>query len=251
VNTVAAGRWIGAERFLAGLPRVTLFCGGFGSGKTEIAVNFALHLAGGGSRVSIADLDIVNLYFRSREKRAQLEARGVRVLLPGDRLEAADLPIIQPEVKGAIERSDGFVVLDLGGDPVGARVMASIAPSIRPAEMRAMFVVNSRRPFTLTAEATARTMAEIGGTGGFGIDSLVVNSHLGDETSAATILEGIGLAEAVEASTGVGIAFVAVERRMLREFDAEGCGYPVMVLDRQMLKPWERAERLGRDKFKL
>ncbi len=247
----AEARWVGADEFLAGLPRVNLFCGGYGSGKTEVAVNFALHLAGEGRPVSIADLDIVNLYFRSREVRRALEERGVRVLVPGERLAAADLPVIQPEVKGAIERSDGHVVLDLGGDPVGARVMASLAPAIARDEMRAMFVVNSRRPFTATPEAAAEAMAGIGRSGGFEVGALVVNSHLADETTADTVREGIGLAEVVGRATGVPIAFVAVERRLLGEFDAAGCGYPVMVLDRKMLKPWEQGEKLGKDKFKL
>lgn len=236
-------RWLGADSYLAGLRRVNLFCGGYGSGKTEIAVNFALHLAATGKQVKIADLDIVNLYFRSREVREELRRHGIRVLVPSERLVNADLPIIQPEIKGAIESGDEAVVLDLGGDPAGARVMASIAQAMPLDDYQGLFVLNSRRPFTRTAAAVAGMMTDISRASGLELSALVVNSHLIEETAAEVIEEGIELAEEVSRETGASIAFVAVERSMLDRFDGAGCGHPVMVLDRHMLKPWEDKEK--------
>ncbi|MEO0082445.1 MAG: cobalamin biosynthesis protein CbiA [candidate division WOR-3 bacterium] len=231
--------WIGAERLLAQLSRVTVFCGGYGSGKTEVAVNFALALAAVGHRVRLADLDIVNLYFRSREVRDVLRAHGVEVLVPAEPLLRADTPVVPPEVKGAVEESGGFVVLDVGGDPVGARILAGMATSVTETDYSNLFVVNSRRPFTDTAEKTTRLIAEIGRVSGVPVTATVVNSHLIDETTTATIQEGIELARAVEQGSGIGISFVTVEERMLGSFDAAGCGYPVLVLSRLLLKPWE------------
>ena len=97
------GNWFNADNFIKELRRVNVFCGGFGSGKTEVAVNFSLRMRELGRRVSIADLDIVNLYFRSREVREQLRSQGIEVIIPEGALANADLPIVVPEVRGAIE----------------------------------------------------------------------------------------------------------------------------------------------------
>jgi len=230
--------WFNADRFLAGLRRVNVFAGGFGSGKTEVAVNFALHLAEAGKEVRIADLDIVNPYFRSREARSLLRRHGVEVLAPGDELAGADLPIIQPEVKSELDSGQGFLVVDLGGDPVGARVMASLATGVAAAELTVFMVLNSRRPFTRDVAGAARLMLALEQSAQVPVTDLVVNSHLIDETTAAVIAEGIELAEAVSRATGRRVAFVAIERTMLSRFDAAACQYPVMVMDRHMLPPW-------------
>jgi len=254
--------WFNADTFLRELRRISIFCGGFGSGKTEVAVNFSLRMRELGRKVSIADLDIVNLYFRSREVREQLRGCGIEVIVPSGALVDADLPIIVPEVRGALEdrgpetedrgREAGVagdrpvVLLDLGGDPAGARVMASIAEGMRPEDYSSLFVLNSRRPFTATVEAAQEMMAGISDAARIKVDRIVVNSHLIDETTAAVIDEGIALGEALAQKTGARIAFVAVHRALLDRFDAAGCGYPVMVLDRLMLKPWEPSNWLGK-----
>jgi hypothetical protein len=305
--------WFNADKLLVGLKRINIFCGGFGAGKTEVAVNFSLRMRELARRVSIADLDIVNLYFRSREVREQLQNQGINVIVPGGALVNADLPIIVPEIKGAIEgrgsvgrsqmsdirrqkaevadaddggRSEDYhqdtktpegrspndetrmtietrnpndegrgtedektapvVVLDLGGDPAGAKVMASIAEGMRPEDYSGLFVLNSRRPFTATVDAAKRMMEDISSAARISVDRIVMNSHLIDETTPAVIEEGIALGERVAAATGATIAFVAVQRDMLEQFDAAGCAYPVMVLDRLMLKPWEPSNWVGK-----
>ncbi len=243
---LSSPNWFNADGFLAGLRRVNVFCGGFGSGKTEVAVNFALRMREMGPRVSIADLDIVNLYFRSREVRDQLRERGIEVLVPSGALVNADLPIVQPEIKGALESDQGLTVLDLGGDPAGARVMASMAGAMRPEDYASFFVLNSRRPFTATVAAAQQMMAGISAAARIKVDRIVVNSHLIDETTPEVIDEGIALGAALARATGAEVAFVAVGRAMLERFDAAACGYPVMVLDRLMLKPWEPSNWLGK-----
>jgi hypothetical protein len=262
IPTQTSVSWFNADSFLTGMKRINIFCGGFGSGKTEVAVNFSLRMRELGRRVSIADLDIVNLYFRSREVREQLRGQGIEVLVPGGPLVNADLPIIVPEVKGVLEDrrpeagdrvrvagADGavpLVVLDLGGDPAGAKVMASIAEGMRPEDYSGLFVLNSRRPFTATVDAAQRMMNDISAAARINVDRIVVNSHLVDETTPAVISEGIALAETLARKTGARIAFVAVQRDLLNRFDADKCGYPVMVLDRLMLKPWEPSNWLGK-----
>lgn len=238
--------WLNADALLGSVRQLNIFCGGYGSGKTEVAVNFALAMAGLGREVSVADLDIVNPYFRSREVRAQLREQGIEVLVPGEELVNADLPVIQPEIRGAIESRRRTVVLDLGGDPVGARVMRSIAARLEPGSYSGFFVLNSRRPFTADRAGACRMMAEIEAASGLGITDIVVNSHLVDETTPEVIEEGIALAREVAAETGTRVAFVTIARALVGHFDAAACGCPVLVLDRRMLKPWEPSNWLGK-----
>jgi hypothetical protein len=244
-------RWFNARDFLAGLRRINLFAGGYGSGKSEIAVNFALSLAEQGRQVAIADLDIVNPYFRSREARTVLESRGVRVLMPPVSMMETDLPMIGPEIKGALANEDSYLVLDLGGDPVGARVMASLNSGLNREEYNGFFVLNSRRPFSGTVEEVEGLISGIEAAAGLPITQLVVNSHLIDETSAAVISEGIELAEKVSQQLNKPVGFVVVERRLSAELKLERINYPVLVLDRLLLKPWEQAELLGPQRFKI
>ncbi len=127
--------------------------------------------------------------------------------------------------------------------------MASIAEGMKPEDYSGFFVLNSRRPFTATVPAAEAMMAGIGSAARIKVDRIVINSHLVDETTPAVIEEGIGLGEALAKKTGARIAFVAVQRVMLDRFDAEKCPYPVMVLDRLMLKPWEESNWLGKYKI--
>lgn len=238
--------WIGADELIGKLPDLVVFAGGYGSGKTEVAVNFALAQAKTGRALSVADLDVVNLYFRSREVRQYLRERGVNVIVPDERLIYADLPVIQADVRGAVEKPPHQVVIDLGGDPVGARVMRSIAARLTPGTYAAFFVLNSRRPFTDTLSGVQKMMDAIEQAGGFRFTHFAVNSHLVDETTSEIVAEGIVLAEAAAAATGVPVGFVAVPDWLVKDGESAGWRYPVLVLERRMLKPWEPSNWLGR-----
>ena len=110
--------------------RVTIVTGHYGTGKTEFAVNLALALAAGGERVMLADLDIVNPYFRSRERRELLEEAGVRLVATPRALADADVPALPAELHTVLEDRSVRGVLDVGGDPSGARVLARFRPRL-------------------------------------------------------------------------------------------------------------------------
>ncbi len=120
--------------------RVSILTGHYGTGKTEVSVNLALALAGEGERVMLADLDIVNPYFRSRERRPLLENAGVRVISSSQACSDADVPALPAELLTILENRDVRGILDIGGDPVGARVLARFQPKIvtggLPADLR-------------------------------------------------------------------------------------------------------------------
>lgn len=219
--------------------RVTVFTGNFGSGKTEVAVNFTLQLASRCDQVSIADLDIVNPYFRCREVMEFMQERGVNVVVPPGGLRYADLPIILPEIKGMVQNHTGRIVLDVGGDPVGARVLSSLAGSFDPDEMDVFIVLNANRPFTDTVEGCVQMMQDIETAARLSITALVGNTHLMEDTSWDVILQGHRLVTDVSERTGLPIRFVTADATLLDGQDgAPDLPSPVLRLHRHMLPPW-------------
>ena len=126
--------------------RVSIITGHYGTGKTELSVNLALALAAEGKRVMLADLDIVNPYFRSRERRPQLEAAGIQVISSSQACSDADVPALPAELLAILENRDIRGILDIGGDPVGARVLARFQPKIVQEDYQLIFVLNANRP---------------------------------------------------------------------------------------------------------
>jgi hypothetical protein len=167
-----------------------------------------------------------------------MEAEGIRVIAPTGEMHHAELPIILPEIRGAIERPAGVTILDVGGDPVGARVLSGLSGFFGPHEM--VQVVNQRRPFTDTVEGCLKIQRDIEAASRMRITSLVSNAHLMDETDEAVILDGEAFAREVGKIRGQDVRFVTIERRLLEVVDLEKIQTPVMALDRLMLPPWKR-----------
>ncbi len=126
--------------------RLTIVTGHYGTGKTEFSVNLALALAGEGEQVMMADLDIVNPYFRSRERKALLEDAGIRLICSSQACSDADVPALPAEVLTILENRDVRGILDIGGDPVGARVLARFRPKILQEDHQLVYVLNANRP---------------------------------------------------------------------------------------------------------
>ena len=218
--------------------RIRIVTGHFGSGKTEFAVNLALRLADGAkSPVALADLDIVNPYFRSSERRALMESRGVRVIsssLGG----IADLPAIPAEVLSVFEDARIQAVLDVGGDAVGARVLRRFSPYLNREECELLFVLNANRPETRCAESACRYLSAIRESCGLPVSAIVNNTHLCRETTAADIQKGAALALAVSGMTGVPVRWHVAERRLVHDLPVFSEG-EILPIDITMTKPWE------------
>ena len=234
--------------------RVVLIVGNYGSGKTEVAVNLAIRLSEQRS-VSIADLDIVNPYFRCREARSEMEGFGIRVINPEGEYQAADLPIILPELRGAVQKGDGTLIFDVGGDDVGARVLGSLADVFTARPYTMLQVLNTKRPFTDTVEGCLKIGREIEAASRLRITGLVSNTHLLEETDTPTILEGLRLAREVGKTAELPVSFMTANEDLRGGFDTEEAGCPILWIKRRMLPPWklrsmtDRAERvLGRDR---
>ena len=218
--------------------RVSIITGHYGTGKTELSVNLALALAAEGKRVMLADLDIVNPSFRSRERRPQLEAAGIQVISSSQACSDADVPALPAELLAILENRDVRGVLDIGGDPVGARVLARFQPKIIAEDYQLIFVLNANRPEVRTPEAAVAYLRAIEATTGLTCSGIVNNTHLCGETTPAEIRKGAALAEEVSRQTGLPILCHTAEERFLQ--DVSDLREPVFPITINMKKPWER-----------
>ena len=215
--------------------RLTAVTGHYGTGKTEFSVNLALALAAEGERVALADLDIVNPYFRSRERRELLEAAGVRLVATSQALADADVPALPAELHALLEDRTLRGVLDVGGDPSGARVLARYRAKLRAEDCQLLYVVNARRPEVSTAERSVEYLRGIEAVTGLSCTGLVNNTHLCGETAPEDIRAGAALAGEVSRLTGIPVVCHAAEARFaggLRDLDP----FPMALY---MKKPWE------------
>ena len=168
--------------------RLTLFAGHYGSGKTNIAVNYALHLASEGKPVCIADLDIVNPYFRTADSKAELEKAGVQLISPQFANSNVDLPALPAEAYRLVEDKSIYGIMDIGGDDRGAYALGRYVPFMKEENnYRMAFVANCYRPLTRTPEEALEVMREIEAACGLQFTCIVNNSNLGTETTPDTV----------------------------------------------------------------
>ncbi len=198
--------------------RVTLFAGHYGSGKTNIAVNYALLLSRDGKKTAIADLDIVNPYFRTRDSASELEAAGVDLISPQFANSNVDLPALPAEAYRLVEDRSLFAVMDIGGDDRGAYALGRYAPFIlEEGNYRMAFVANPCRPLTKTPEEALEVMREIEAAGGVPFTAIVNNANLAHETTAETVLAAIPYMEKLSQLSGLPVWMTAAEESVAAE----------------------------------
>ena len=176
--------------------RLTLFAGHYGSGKTNIAVNYAMLLASEGKKVCIADLDIVNPYFRTADSAKELKEAGVDLISPQYANSNVDLPALPAESYRLVQDKSTYGIMDIGGDDRGAYALGRFAPAIRAEnDYRMVFVANSSRPLTRTAEDALQIMREIEQACGLQFTCIVNNTNLRSLTTAETVTDSLEFIE--------------------------------------------------------
>ena len=184
--------------------RLTLFAGHYGSGKTNIAVNYALHLASEGKPVCIADLDIVNPYFRTADSAKELSAAGITLISPQFANTNVDLPALPAEAYRLVDDKSIYGIMDIGGDDRGAYALGRYVPHMKAEnDYRMVFVANCYRPLTRTTEDALEVMREIEAACGLQFTHIVNNSNLGPETTAQTVLDSLPFIEKLSEISGL------------------------------------------------
>ena len=229
------------------LTGIVVIVGNYGSGKTEVSINLAVHRKRTGVNVRIADLDLVNPYFRTREARIPLADLGIEVVLPPEQYLQADLPILSPRVAGIIRQPSELTLLDVGGDDVGAMVLATLEDELKDKPLSVLQVINPLRPFTETIEGCLKIRDGIEQASGLSIDGLIGNANLIDETTPDHIYNGYEFVHRLSEQSGLSLEFITIERDLLPSVDTRRFSCPVLRIERQLVPPWLKPAPLGKN----
>lgn len=206
--------------FSVPVKRVTLFSGHYGSGKTNVAVNYAVKLKENGLDCAIIDLDIVNPYFRTKDSAERLKRAGIETVFPAYANTNVDLPALPKEIYGAIADKSKRVVLDIGGDDRGALALGRYAPDIlAEKDYEMIFVANFYRPLTRTANDALCVMREIESAGGIPFSAIINNSNVAEETRASDVLATQAQAEKLSELSGLPIIATTVEEKIATDIE--------------------------------
>lgn len=204
-----------AERFFTLTPpaRITVFIGAYGSGKSEIAVNYALALKAVGHPVVLADLDIINPFYRSADAESILTQAGIELIKPIFANTNVDVPAVPGAVFSLFDRTDRFAILDIGGEDLGARILASLKnrfPDEQSAEQaHVYFVVNTCRPFTSDPEQIAVMADSLTGASNMRITGMINNTNLLEFSDEHVLLESEDVIQTASDRTAIPVAFAA------------------------------------------
>lgn len=217
------------------LKRVTIFAGHYGSGKTNIAINYALKIKESSINVDIADLDIVNPYFRTKDAEKLLSEKGIRLVSSVMANTNVDTPALPAEAYSIVHDTSKHAVIDVGGDDRGALALGRYVPYLlKEGNCEMLFVINKYRFLTGSPEETIEVMKEIEDSAGMSFTGIVNNSNIGDETTAADVISSLEYADAVSELAGIPLKFTTVKEDLYESLKTKIKGLmPIKLCVRQ------------------
>ena len=221
--------------------RITVICGHYGCGKTNLALNLALEAAAAGETVTVVDLDIVNPYFRSSEYGGLLEKNGVRLIAPVFAGTTLDTPTLPPEIYSIFDGGAGRVFLDAGGDDAGVTALGGLHSQLAEAGYDMLYVVNRYRVLSQTPEEAAVLLSEIETASRLKATALVNNSHLGVETKLSDLTAALPFARKAAELTGLPLLYSTAPDFALRPGEALPEGFK--PIRRYVKFLWEQEEQ--------
>lgn len=202
--------------------RVTLLAGHYGSGKTNIAVNLAMKQKTDGYDVTVADLDIVNPYYRTKDSEEELKAAGIPLICSPFANSNVDLPALPQELYRIVDETDTHMVVDIGGDDRGAYALGRFTQKLKDENNYEMvLVINKYRPLTIDEKDAVEIMKEIEEAGHLPFTAIINNSNLGKETTAEDVLASVPYAENLAAETGLPLLLTTVRKDLLPELSGK------------------------------
>jgi cellulose biosynthesis protein BcsQ len=215
--------------------RVRIITGHYGSGKTEFSVNYAVKLAKAGKKVALADLDIVNLYFRSREKKDILNDLGIRMISSSIEASAVDIPAVSAELYTPFQDESYQYVVDVGGNHVGARALGRFNQYLKEGKYDMFYVLNANRPETQTVDKAIEYLKRIEDNGRVKATGIVNNTHMLKSTSVDDVLRGQKLALEVSNKLAIPIKYIVALENVVKDLpeDMEGEIFPIKLYMRE------------------
>ena len=218
--------------------RITIITGHYGSGKTEFAVNYTVKLSQVSPQVVLGDLDIVNVYFRSRERKAELEAMGVQVISSSLEGDSVDIPAVSAAITTPVRDKSKRYVVDLGGNDTGTMVLGRIKPLLDFNETDFFMVVNTNRPNTATPEGILKEMKSLEDASGLKVTGFINNTNLIRETTVENIVQGDKILKEASALSGVPIKYTTYVEEVLHGTLPNGLSGELFPLKFYMRKDW-------------
>lgn len=213
---------------------LTLICGHYGCGKTNLSLNIALNLAAKGEKVTLVDLDVVNPYFRSSDYRKTVENAGVHLIASAYAGGNLDSPAIPAEIAAVFDSVEGYTVIDVGGDDVGATALGRFSGKINARDYDMLYVINKNRPVTASASAAGEILAEIERKARIKATGIVNNTHLMGYTVEETILSSTEYARQTAEQMNLPLRFTTAPESFADKLAIENV-YPVKIY---VKTPW-------------
>ncbi len=218
--------------------RLNVFCGHFGSGKTEVSINYAIKLANEGKKVTIIDLDIVNPYFRTADARKILNEHGIELIASEFANSNLDMPTVPQDIKKVFYDENAYVIFDVGGDDDGAFALGQYNSFFQKEPYRMIFVVSTKRPLTETCDDLYEMARNIEHASRLKFTDIANNTNLGKLTTEDTLLSDYKEIEALSEKMGIPVTMQCGLEKSLsnlpKEFDEQK--FPMNIYIKM---PWE------------
>lgn len=218
--------------------RIRIITGHYGSGKSEFSVNYALKLRNEiQGRLAISDLDVVNVYFRSRGRKEFLEDKGIHVIASSVDAPTLDIPALSAEIHTPLLNKDYNNIIDLGGDKVGATVIARYRDMIDDNDYDMFFVVNANREKTQNAEEVIKYIEEIESASKLKVTGLINNTHMLKATTLEDISKGQDVCREVSRIKNIPIKYISCIRNLVDQIPADFEG-EIVPIDLYLRDGW-------------
>lgn len=213
--------------------KINIITGHYGSGKTNISVNMALELAERGEKVTVVDLDIVNPYFRTADFEALFGEHNIQLTVPTYANSNLDIPALGFDMNGIADR-EGYIIIDVGGDDVGAKALGRYLPVFRKYDTQMLYVINKCRYLTKEPEEALQLMYDIENASGLKCDGIINNTNLGSETDSNIVSDSAEYAKAVCKAANLPLVAVTSQKEYLSDTDN---AFPVKIYVKKL---WEQ-----------